>query len=74
LSLQKTTDDLILQIKSIGLSAGEYTQLSQALRLSDFVKFAKFNPTETDNASTFDSIKNSIEMIEKTSAPPTNGK
>lgn len=64
-SLQQTTDDLVRQLKGINLGKEQYDQLSQALRQSDFVKFAKYIPTETDNITVFDSIKKSIVTIEK---------
>ncbi len=67
LSLQKTTDDLILQLKSVALVKGLADQLNQALRLSDFVKFAKYQPTEADHQSCFNIIK---EAIEKTKQLP----
>ncbi len=67
-SLQQTTDDLVTQLKSINLEKEQYNQLSQTLRLSDFVKFAKYIPTETDNKNVFDTIKNSIQEIEKMNA------
>ncbi|MES1216805.1 MAG: hypothetical protein ABUT20_14915 [Bacteroidota bacterium] len=65
LSLQKTTDDLIVQLKNINLDKEQFSQLSQALRLSDFVKFAKYIPSEEDHVNTFKTIKNSIIAIEK---------
>lgn len=64
LSLQKTTDDLVLQLQQIGLSGDEFGKLSQALRLSDFVKFAKFNPAEEDNNMVYQVILNAIKQIE----------
>ncbi len=36
-SLQKTTDDIVLQLKGQGLKQEQFEKLSQALRLSDFV-------------------------------------
>lgn len=66
LSLQKTTDDLILQLKNVGLDKEQFAQLSQALRLSDFVKFAKYAPVSEDNKIVFETIKNSIRVIEQT--------
>lgn len=69
-SLQQTTDDLVMQLRSIDLNKDEYNQLSQALRLSDFVKFAKYEPTDTDNKNVFDTIKKSIEEIERLNPPP----
>ncbi len=65
LSLQKTTDDLLLQLKNINLGKEQHGQLSQALRLSDFVKFAKYQPDKNDDASVLKAITESIINIEK---------
>jgi len=64
-SLQKTTDDLVVQLKSLKLPAEDFNQLAQALRMSDFVKFAKYDPGENDKSDSFSIIKNSIENIQK---------
>ncbi len=66
LSLQKTTDDLVAQLKGIGLPREKMEQLSRSLQLSDFVKFARYSPSQEDDRSVFITIKNSIEAIEKT--------
>jgi hypothetical protein len=68
LSLQKTTDDLILQLKSINLDKEQHAQLAQALRLSDFVKFAKYVPSNEDDVNVFNTIKNSIMTIEQSAS------
>lgn len=65
LSLQKTTDDLVLQLKDIGLDKTKFDKLSQSLRLSDFVKFARFIPGTEDDKIVFETIKESIGDIEK---------
>lgn len=65
LSLQKTTDDLVTQLKGLNLPAEQFNNLSQALRLSDFVKFAKYVPSEDDRAGSLDSIRRSIDEIER---------
>lgn len=65
LSLQKTTDDLIVQLRNINLDKEQHTQLAQALRLSDFVKFAKYVPANEDDINVFNTIKNSITTIEQ---------
>jgi LPXTG-motif cell wall-anchored protein len=70
LSMQKTTDDLIIQIKGLNLPKQEFDTLSQTLRLSDFVKFAKFVPTEDDTRNCFGVIRNTIQLIEKTITEP----
>ena len=64
-SLQKTTDDIVMQLKSIPLPKEQFEKLSQALRLSDFVKFAKYMPSAEDDRNTFDIIKNTISGIEQ---------
>lgn len=68
LSLQKTTDDLVLQLKSLNLNKEQFDKLSQSLRLSDFVKFAKYIPGNDDDRNAFDEIKNAIMVIEKMEA------
>ena len=68
LSLQKTTDDLVVQLKDIQLSKEQFEALSQSLRLSDFVKFAKYIPAEEDKTKVFVVIENSIDTIEKISS------
>lgn len=65
LSLQKTTDDLVLQLKDLGLPKEQFDRLSQSLRLSDFVKFAKYVPTKEDDISCFNEIRDTITTIEK---------
>lgn len=65
LSLQKTTDDLVLQLRELGLNKEEFDELAQAMRLGDFVKFARFIPAASDNEQAFETIKKSIERIEQ---------
>ena len=77
LSLQKTTDDLVLQLKSLELDKEQFDKLSQSLRLSDFVKFAKYVPSDADNRDAFEAIRNTIMAIEKSETkvnPPGGGK
>jgi len=65
LSLQKTTDDLILQMQTLNLSKGQLDKLAQSLRLADFVKFAKYIPTSDDDKTSFEEIKKSITTLEQ---------
>lgn len=71
LSLQKTTDDLVLQLKDTGLSKEEFEKLAQALRLSDLVKFAKYAPTEEDNRTAYHDILNALKSIERSETNAT---
>ena len=65
LSLQKTTDDLVMQLKSLSLEPAAFSKLAQALQLSDFVKFAKYVPAEADDRIVWDTLKTSIDLIEQ---------
>ncbi|MBI5373356.1 MAG: hypothetical protein HZA79_15135 [Sphingobacteriales bacterium] len=65
LSLQETTDDLVLQLKELGIGQSSFEELVQALRLGDFVKFAKYRPVAEDSRRAFERIKNAIEVIEQ---------
>ncbi|MBI5857778.1 MAG: hypothetical protein HZB42_09005 [Sphingobacteriales bacterium] len=74
LSLQKTTDDLVMLLKDLNMPRDMFDKLSQSLRLSDFVKFAKYKSTEEDDKICFDNISESIKRMEQSgSNPPPKG-
>jgi hypothetical protein len=64
-SLQATTDDFVKQLKSLHLPKEQFDDLSQSLRLSDFVKFAKYIPSAEDDKNIFTIIYKSIQQIEQ---------
>jgi hypothetical protein len=63
-SFSKTSDDLIVQLRSLQLPSDVSTHLFEVLRLSDAVKFAKLIPDEKENDQSFIVIQKSIEVIE----------
>ncbi len=65
LSLQKTTADLVLQLRDLNLSKEQFDKLSRALRLCDFVKFAKYIPGSEDDMGVYEIILNTIKMVEQ---------
>jgi hypothetical protein len=65
-SLQQTTDDLVMQLRGIVLSKDDFEKLAQSLRMSDFVKFAKYQPEKNDDEMMLQTIRQSIMDIEKT--------
>ncbi len=69
-SLEKTNDELVMQLRDTRLSHPDYTLLAQALRMADFVKFAKYTPSTEDQEEAFQVIKNSISKLEA-AAPST---
>jgi hypothetical protein len=62
-SLQNTTDDLVSQMRSLNIPKDQFERLGQSLRLSDFVKFAKYVPSPDDDRNVFDTIKNTIVFL-----------
>lgn len=65
LSLQKTTDDMVLQLQSLNMDKQQFDKLAQSLRLSDFVKFAKYIPSSDDDKTCYEEIKKSIMTLEQ---------
>ncbi len=66
LSLQKTTSDLVVKLQTLNPDKKRFEELAQALRLSDFVKFAKYRPSITDDEEAWNAVKNGIEELERT--------
>lgn len=62
-SLSKTNDELIMQLRIVNLPREKFSQLAESLRMSDFVKFAKYIPEQTDNDNSFNTIRSSIDII-----------
>ena len=65
-SLQATTDNLVLQLKELDMNKVRFDQLAQVLRQTDFVKFAKYIPSASDDNNAFETIYRSIQEIEQT--------
>ncbi len=66
-SEQQTSEDLLRQLKTMAMPENIYSELTQALRLSDFVKFAKYDPTATDKNASWDAVYKAIQELEKQS-------
>ena len=63
-SFSKTTEDLVLQLRSLNLSADVESKLVEVLLISDAVKFAKFSPTQQEIDKSLAVIQTSIDVIE----------
>ena len=62
-TMQKTNEELILQLRDLGLPNDKFIALAQTLRMSDAAKFAKYIPGTQDNEENFSIIKSSIELL-----------
>lgn len=64
-TFERTNEELILEISRLGLSRDAYLSLAQSLRMSDVVKFAKYNPSPEDNRDNLNIVTSSIELLDK---------
>jgi hypothetical protein len=62
-TMQKTSEELFLQVKDLGLPHDDFIAMVQTLRMSDAVKFAKYVPGNADNEESFRNIRKSIELL-----------
>ena len=62
-TLEKTNEELILQLKQLPLDREAFSQLATALRMADFVKFARYQPGEQDNEKNFSIIQSAITTL-----------
>jgi hypothetical protein len=70
-SFSKTTEDLSLQIEKLNLDNDQYQQLVQALVLSDFVKYAKYQSSGEERTNSLEAVRETIAVIENAHIPNT---
>lgn len=63
-TMEKTSGELMLQLKQFNLPAGDFTSLAQVLRLNDAVKFAKYQPADIENQEAVQTIRKSVEQLD----------
>ena len=63
-TMEKTSAELMLQLKQFNLSAADFTQLAQVLRMNDAVKFAKYQPSPQENGQAIETIKQSVQQLD----------
>lgn len=64
-TLEKTNDELVIQMKRLNLSADQFTSLAQTLRMADFVKFARYLPSAAENEKALAVIESVIISLNK---------
>jgi hypothetical protein len=68
-SLAETSEELIAQLRSSGLEPAQFDSVAETLRMSDFVKFAKYQPGMADSEHHYQVIRSAITALEP---PPPN--
>ncbi|HWB93268.1 MAG TPA: hypothetical protein VG605_15505 [Puia sp.] len=64
-SLTETSEELIGQLRRQALPGDVFGGLAEALRMSDFVKFAKYQPGIADSGQHFRGVRLAIETLEQ---------
>ena len=62
-TLEKTNEELIGQLKQLSIDRDSFARLAEALRMADFVKFARYQPDENDNRKNFTIIQSAITTL-----------
>jgi len=68
-TLEKTNEEMILQLRNSKLSGDDFSNLAQALRMNDFIKFAKYIPSHGEREEVYRVIRNSIKELEELNKP-----
>jgi hypothetical protein len=64
-SLAETSEELIVELRRLPVAEGQFTEIAETLRMSDFVKFAKYQPGLADSEHHFRVTRGAIELLEK---------
>jgi hypothetical protein len=62
-TLEKTNAELIGQLRQMAIDKESFNQLVHALQIADFVKFARYQPDESDNEKNFAVIQSAIKTL-----------
>ena len=62
-TMEKTSEELILSLSDLHIDREAFTQLAASLRMGDFVKFAKYIPGPYENDSNLEVVRSSIVKI-----------
>jgi hypothetical protein len=64
--MEKTSEELILSLSNMKMDRDTFSNLTAALRMGDFVKFAKYVPGPYENDSNLEVIRKSIVLLNET--------
>jgi hypothetical protein len=65
-TMEKTSEELIHSVSGLGMEREAFSKLTAALRMGDFVKFAKYIPGPYENGNNLDVMRSSIVQINET--------
>ena len=62
-TMEKTSEELILSLSSMSMNREDFSKLASTLRMGDFVKFAKYVPGPFENEHNLEVIRSAILFI-----------
>jgi len=62
-TMEKTSEELILSLSDLKMERESFTKLAATLRMGDFVKFAKYIPGPNENDTNWETIRSAIVWI-----------
>jgi hypothetical protein len=62
-TLEKTNEELVSELRQVSMDRESFNQLQTALQVADFVKFARYQPNESDNEKNFAVIQTAIKTL-----------
>jgi len=65
-TMEKTSEELIISLSRLNMEREQFSNLTAALRMGDFVKFAKYIPGPYENENNLELIRSSIVFINET--------
>jgi hypothetical protein len=65
-TMEKTSEEIIISLSDMRMDREEFSKLTAALRMGDFVKFAKYVPGPNENESNLEIIRSAMMFINET--------
>jgi hypothetical protein len=65
-TMEKTSEEIIISLSDLRMDREEFSKLTAALRMGDFVKFAKYVPGPNENDNNLEIIRSAIMFINET--------
>jgi hypothetical protein len=65
-TMEKTSEEMIHSLSELNMNRDAFTNLASALRMGDFVKFAKYVPGPFENENNLETIKKALVLINET--------
>jgi hypothetical protein len=59
-TMEKTSEEVILGLSNLEMNREEFSKLAAALRMGDFVKFAKYIPGPFENEQNLEVVRSAI--------------